>query len=109
VLGIIKRVKKKEPQQKGVDTQTAVHMVSKAYENQFDIAILMTGDEDFLPVVDAIKSAGKRVYSIFFESHVSQNLKEAFDNSLMLTKEWFINQSLKGKVALEKFRIQFES
>jgi uncharacterized LabA/DUF88 family protein len=45
-----------------VDTLIAIDMISKAYENHYDVDILLAGDDDFLDVVNAVKNAGKRVY-----------------------------------------------
>ena len=51
-------------------------MLSKAYENHYDIAILLSGDDDFLDIVTAVKDAGKRVFGTFIEGHISEVLKE---------------------------------
>jgi uncharacterized LabA/DUF88 family protein len=63
-------------------------MLTKAYSNHFDIAVLLAGDEDFLEVVNSVKNTGKLVYGAFFANHVSIGLKESFDKRLSLTKEW---------------------
>lgn len=100
VLGALKKTKEKKPKQKRVDTLIALDMLSKAYENHYDIAILISGDEDHLPVVDAVKNTGKRVYGVFFESHASSTLKESFDRSLVIDRSWIIKSGLKGKAAI---------
>jgi len=41
--------------QKGVDILLSIDMLSKAYENHYDIAIILSGDDDFLDLVEAIK------------------------------------------------------
>jgi uncharacterized LabA/DUF88 family protein len=74
-LGSLKRVKKDKRRQKEVDSLIAVDMVSMAYKNQYDIAMLIAGDEDHLPVVEAVKDTGKRVYGCFFEHNISQDLR----------------------------------
>jgi uncharacterized LabA/DUF88 family protein len=66
-------------------------MLSKVYEDHYDIAILVTGDEDLLPVVKAVKDAGKRVFGAFFEKHISSNLKDTFDLSFEINKDWVAN------------------
>jgi uncharacterized LabA/DUF88 family protein len=78
-------------EQKRVDTLIAVDMLSKTYENHYDIAILLSGDEDHMPVVDAVKNTGKRVFGIFFESGISPMLKEYFD-AYFVTIISFIHQ-----------------
>jgi uncharacterized LabA/DUF88 family protein len=54
-------------------------MLSKAYEDHYDIAVLISGDEDLLDVVTAVKNAGKRVYGAFIPSLISEELKYCFD------------------------------
>lgn len=77
--------------QKGVDTLIALDMLSKAYENHYDSAILVAGDDDFLDVVHAVKNAGKKVYGAFFEKHISQDLKDSFDRRIHLVDTFFLN------------------
>ena len=66
--------------QKGVDVLIAVDMLTKSYENHYDIAILVAGDRDFIPLIKAVKDqAGKNVYGIYYSKHCSDKLKEIFD------------------------------
>ncbi len=103
-LGNLK-ITKKRREQKAVDTLIAIDMLSKAYENHYDIAFLIASDEDFVPVVDAVKNSGKRVYGVFFEGHISSILRESFDRQLPLNQDWFINNALKGKAKIVEFKV----
>ncbi len=78
-LGRLKMDGRGEPRQKGVDTLIAIDMLSKAYEDHYDIGILVAGDDDFLDVVKSVKDAGKRVYGAYFERNISPDLKDSFD------------------------------
>lgn len=40
--------------EKGVDTKIAVDMVLMAQRNQFDVAVLVSDDTDFMPAIDAV-------------------------------------------------------
>ena len=51
-LGRMKKLKDGTFRQKGVDVQIAIDMMSKAYLNHFDTAILVAGDDDVLDVVN---------------------------------------------------------
>lgn len=52
--------------EKGVDTLLAVDMLSMAYKSAYDVAILVTADADFVPVVNEVKSFGKCVFNAYF-------------------------------------------
>jgi len=78
-LGRLKNDGEGKPKQKGVDALIAIDMVSMAYENHYDIAVLLAGDDDFLDVVKAVKNAGKMVVGFFFEQHISVDLKNILD------------------------------
>ena len=65
--------------QKGVDVLLAVDMITKAHSEQYDFAILLAGDSDFLEVVNAVKDSGKRVFGMYFRRHIADDLHDAFD------------------------------
>ena len=48
--------------EKRVDTQLVAEMVQMAARDQFDKAILFSGDEDIVPAVQAVSSFGKQVF-----------------------------------------------
>lgn len=78
-----------ELKQKGVDVLLAVDMITKAYSNQYEFAILLAGDSDFLEVVNAVKDSGKRVFGMYFRGHIADDLFDAFDARIEI--ENFIN------------------
>ncbi len=47
--------------EKGVDTFIVIDMLSHAYKDNFDTAILVSGDEDFAILVENVKDLGKHV------------------------------------------------
>lgn len=74
--------------QKGADVLLAVDMITKALMDHYDIAILLTGDDDFLDLVKAVKDlTDKRVYGAFFPDHISDKLRISFDKKERLTKK----------------------
>ena len=83
-LGRLKKDGEGKPRQKGVDTLIALDMVTKAYQNHYDIAVLLAGDDDFLDVVRAVKNAGKQVFGFYFDKLTSQELKNSFDMKLSI-------------------------
>ncbi len=47
--------------EKGTDVNVAVQMLSKGFQNTYDIAILVSGDTDYIPVVESLHNLGKIV------------------------------------------------
>ena len=78
---------KKTFKQKGVDTLIAVDMLSKAFLKHYEHAILLSGDRDFVCVVEAIKNyTGKNVTGIYEPESVARDLELAYQNRMILKK-----------------------
>jgi uncharacterized LabA/DUF88 family protein len=58
------------------------------YSKEYDLAILMTGDSDFLPLISYLKSLQppKKVYIFSTEGSISQELRTGGDNYFDLAK-----------------------
>jgi len=76
---------------KGDDIHIAVDMVKGAYESTFDVAILVSGDGDFIPAVEVVQEKGKSVENAYFKRSLSWHLKQECDKSISLTKELLDN------------------
>ena len=50
--------------EKGVDTQLATDMITLS--DIYDVAVVVSGDADYIPPVSAVKNLGKLVYSVSF-------------------------------------------
>ncbi len=59
-------------------------MLSLAYKNAYDTAILISGDSDFHEVIEEVQRQGKVVEVAFFERECSQVLKEVADKFIPL-------------------------
>lgn len=64
--------------EKKIDVVMAVDMISNAYENAYDTAILVSGDGDFLPVVSKLKQLNKRVEIWGFKDMIANVLMKEF-------------------------------
>lgn len=66
---------------KGVDIALACDALSNAFRDNYDVAVLITGDGDYVPLVEEVKRLGKLVHLVFFESNgLNQELRRACDS-----------------------------
>ncbi len=88
-LGITLRLKeidfkKFNHSQKGVDIFLTADMISLAYEDAYDIAIILSGDGDYMALVDLVKSKGKKVWVVSFRSCLNPKLKDCADRVILI-------------------------
>ena len=69
---------------KGDDVHLAVDLVSGAYENLYDIAIIVSGDEDFVPAIKKAQKLGKKIINAYFKSSSSASLKKTCDDFIYM-------------------------
>lgn len=85
---------------KGDDIHIAVDMIKFAYNNAYDTAILVSGDGDFYPAVEAVKDKGKRVENAYFRPNHSFLLRQKCDKSIEM--DGFIKECLYKKTRKKK-------
>lgn len=74
------------PYEKGVDVQLATDMLTHAFKNNYDTAILVAGDNDFVPSLQAVKDMGKHIeVALFGKEETSQELRRVADKILPIT------------------------
>ena len=62
--------------EKRVDTRLVADMIKFAAVDAYDVAVLLSGDQDFVPAVEAANALGKRVYiAAWPQSGVSRELR----------------------------------
>ena len=62
--------------EKKVDIKIAIDIISLAYEDSYDTAVLVSGDGDFIPVVKKIKELGKNIEVWAFRYSLANTLKD---------------------------------
>jgi uncharacterized LabA/DUF88 family protein len=65
--------------EKGIDIALTVEALSLAYEDSFDIAVIVSGDGDYIELVEAIKRRGKHVECAMFKSQSAGVLIDCAD------------------------------
>lgn len=72
--------KNKNRRSKRVDITLATEMLGHAHRKNYDIAVLVAGDEDYVPLVEAVKNEGRQVVLWAIESGLSSVLKKTCDH-----------------------------
>ena len=68
------------PYEKGTDVQLATDMLVHSFKNNYDVGILVAGDNDFAGAVQAVKDNGKHVeVALFGKQGTSQQLRAVAD------------------------------
>lgn len=90
---------KKRVRQKGVDTLIAVDMITGAFSGLFDVAILVAGDADFVPVLDEIKRRGAMAAVAARPNSISDDLRRAADRFIAVDdkSQWLQPMVSEGK------------
>jgi uncharacterized LabA/DUF88 family protein len=78
--------------EKKVDINIAIDVVSLAYEDAYDTAVMVTGDGDFLPVVKKIKDLGKDVELWAFKYSLSNAMRELLEEERILYLDDILNE-----------------
>lgn len=72
--------KEKGKRSKRVDITLATDMLTHAHRKNYDIAILVAGDEDYVPLVEAVQNEGRQVVLWMLENGLSRPLRKACDH-----------------------------
>lgn len=72
------------PVEKGADVGLASELIALGYEEAYDVAILVTGDDDFTRAVKYVQDRGKLVVVASFEATMSASLERMADEYVPL-------------------------
>lgn len=75
--------------EKGIDVMLATDLLYFAWNDFYDVAVLVSGDSDFAYALQAVKNMGKHVEVAYFESGVSKDLLNVADNRHLLNQSFF--------------------
>ncbi len=70
--------------QKGVDVSLATHLMHLAFEDAYDIGIVVSGDADYCTAIEYIKRKGKRIWVVCFRDSLSKELRQMADKAIYL-------------------------
>ena len=75
--------------EKGIDIMLATDMLRFAWNDLYDVAVLVSGDGDYAYAVQAVKDLGKYVEVAAFTSNLSYELTQVADDREFFTKTYF--------------------
>jgi uncharacterized LabA/DUF88 family protein len=83
--------------EKGTDVNMSVQMISKAFQNAYDIAILVSGDTDYIPIVKTLHQIGKTVVLATFPHQNVNKYKNLYDQNIILYNDIVRNSTGSGR------------
>jgi len=75
------------PYEKGVDIQLTTDLLTHSFKNNYDVAILVAGDSDYVGALQAVKDNGKNIeVALFGKERTSRPLREVADRILTIDR-----------------------
>ena len=75
--------------EKGIDIMLATDLLYFAWNDFYDVALLVSGDSDFAYALQAVKNMGKHAEVAYFERGASKDLLNIADNRYLLNRDFF--------------------
>jgi uncharacterized LabA/DUF88 family protein len=73
------------PYEKGVDIQLATDMITHSFKNNYDVAVLVASDTDYVGALQAVKDNGKNVeVALFGKERTSRQLRIVADKVITI-------------------------
>jgi uncharacterized LabA/DUF88 family protein len=88
------RIRDGQVVEKGVDIMLATDLLYYAWQDYYDMAVLVSGDGDFAYAIQTLKNLGKYVQVVTFESNQSPDLWQKADLRTLLTPELLTQEDL---------------
>jgi len=92
------------PVEKGIDVMLATDLLYFAWNDFYDVAVLVSGDSDFAYALQAVKNMGKHVEVAYFESGIAKDLLNVSDDRHLLNRSFF-NGLWVGKRRVKRRRV----
>ena len=96
------------PVEKGIDIMLATDLLYFAWNDFYDVAVLVSGDSDFAYALQAVKNMGRHVEVAYFESGISKDLLNVADNRHLLNRSFF-SGLWAGKRYIKRRRVSGET
>lgn len=93
-------------EEKETDINLATHMVAKGFQNAYDIAILVSGDTDYVNVIKTLHDLGKIIIIAHFPHQTIQKYEGMYDAEIILYDNILNKASNQKKIDKEEKHLQ---
>lgn len=77
--------------EKGTDLNLAIHVLTKAFYNSYDVAFIMSADTDYISLYKQLKTIGKIVIVVAVKGQSINNIMSEVDDYIFLDDTFFKN------------------
>ena len=70
--------------EKGVDVMITTELLTHAFKDNFDIAVIVGGDQDYIVALKEVKREGKRIVLACFKNSFSNEIQDIADESIFI-------------------------
>lgn len=70
--------------EKGVDVMLTTELLTHTFKDNFDIAVIVGGDQDYIVALKEIKREGKRIVMSCFKNSFSNEIQEIADEAIFI-------------------------
>lgn len=76
-------------EEKGTDINMVAHLIAKGFLNAYDTAVVVSGDSDYIPVLNILNTIGKVTVVVGVKGQNLAKLKASADDMILLDKSFF--------------------
>lgn len=89
-------------EEKETDVNIALHLLKLAYDNEYDVAMVLSGDSDLVPAIKEVKKRFKKeVFLVIPPQAKAENLKLNSDRHIKLKKRHLESNQLPEEIVLK--------
>lgn len=75
--------------EKGTDINLASQLLAKGFLNAYDTAVIVSGDSDYIPVLNILNTIGRITVTVGVQGQNLQKLQKCSDDTVLLDKPYF--------------------
>ena len=75
--------------EKGTDINLAIHALSKAFFDSYDVGFFVSADTDYIAIYEMLRRIGKIVVQVSVKGQYANKLKPFVDKQVLLKEEFF--------------------